>query len=699
MITWNIRNQILGSGLIGLLVIVGVIAYFYSFTKGEFIGHSQAMIGNINGQFAREIDGAFESQTRTLHDWTSDDVFGLTIEFNTTGELGEQFSRWLNSADGFNCLALVDDRGQVLEIQGAAGLPSSPTRYQGGILPDWSKVRGQGTARVSFLRSQMLRDLGLENDQSYAYYFPAHSSDGNVNGAFVAFTDWSLVNEIVQECTKAFKEHGFGQARCLVASTDDHGVLYDFSLSGQPLDNEGREAAVAWFRQASNKVVSSWSLQDEAVLSGCHWLTPPAVNDDQQAGTSMVLSTIIPESEVMRQLNAALVMILIIGAVGSLLAMAMNYFVARRISRRIARGTRIATAMSQGDIDQYVDIHGRDEIGELGKAFSQLGVYMTEMSAAAEQIANSDLTVSVEPRSERDVLGRSFKTMIENLSGVVGRLSGSAEELVGVAAMINDNSQNISSGVQEQVGQINQVSAAIEEMAVTIQQSSRNATAATDASKNASESAVSGGNIVSETIGGMQRIAEVVRESAQSISDLAKSADQIGEITGVIDEIADQTNLLALNAAIEAARAGEQGRGFAVVADEVRKLAERTGKATGEITAMIKGIQSQTEQAVSSMEAGVQEVDKGRELVDRAGVSLSEIVNESQRVMDMIQQIATASEEQAAAAEEVSRNVEHISEVTESTARRSDQSSEAARNLNAQAEELNGIVARFRFKS
>jgi methyl-accepting chemotaxis protein len=189
-----------------------------------------------------------------------------------------------------------------------------------------------------------------------------------------------------------------------------------------------------------------------------------------------------------------------------------------------------------------------------------------------------------------------------------------------------------------------------------------------------------------------------VRNSSESIGKLSDSVHQIGAIIEVIDDIADQTNLLALNAAIEAARAGEQGRGFAVVADEVRKLAERTGKATGEITTMIKGIQVQTGEAVSVMQSGIKEVDAGRQLADQAGDSLGQIVQMSQQVMDMIQQIATAAEEQSSAAEQISRTVEQISSVTKETAAGAEQSSAAADQLNRQAEGLRQMIGKFEIK-
>ena len=386
----------------------------------------------------------------------------------------------------------------------------------------------------------------------------------------------------------------------------------------------------------------------------------------------------------------------VVGAI--LIGVFVAFFIARGISRPTSAMASIAEAISVGEIDHSINVNSKDEIGILANAFRRLIDYMKELAAAAESIAANDLTAEVQPKSEHDILGNSFKTMILNLTGVVRQLSNNATQLVSAATEISSSAEQMSKGAQDQAGQVNQVSSAIEEMTATIVQTSKNAGEATDASKNASDTATTGGQIVSDTIQGMQRIAAVVRESAESIGKLASSADQIGEIIGVIDDIADQTNLLALNAAIEAARAGEQGRGFAVVADEVRKLAERTGKATGEITEMIKGIQHETQEAVQSMESGIQEVDKGRELTDKAGGSLNEIVNVSQRVMDMIQQIATASEEQSAAAEQISKNIEHVSSVTKETATGAEQSAAAAEELNRQAEGLQQMVAQFRVR-
>ncbi len=397
-------------------------------------------------------------------------------------------------------------------------------------------------------------------------------------------------------------------------------------------------------------------------------------------------------------ISSTITIMIVLSVLGLVIGLLAAYIITVGITKPISRISQVAEEIAIGDVQQEIDIHSKDEVGILADSFRKLVDYMKELSSASERIAEKDLTVEIEPKSDRDILGNSFKQMSQNLIGMIRQMGENANQLVSAATEIASSSEQMSRGANDQSQQMTQISTAVEEMSATIVESSRNSGEATDASKNASDNATSGGEIVSETIQGMQRITDVVRESAESIGKLATSADQIGEIISVIDDIADQTNLLALNAAIEAARAGEQGRGFAVVADEVRKLAERTGKATGEITDMIKGIQTETKDAVGSMETGIKEVDQGRELADKAGTSLSEIVSVSQRVMDMIQQIATAAEEQSVAAEQISKNVESVASITKETATGAEQSAAAAEELNRQAEGMQTMVGQFQLK-
>jgi methyl-accepting chemotaxis protein len=285
-------------------------------------------------------------------------------------------------------------------------------------------------------------------------------------------------------------------------------------------------------------------------------------------------------------------------------------------------------------------------------------------------ISNADLNSRFNSTRKDEIGGlqKAFDGFVEQIKQTLVQVSEASAAVASASTQISSSTEELAAGAQEQSSQSAEVAGAVEEMTKTIMENSRNAGDTATTAKKAKDTAVEGGDVVRQTVDGMKEIAKVVNKSADTVKALGKSSDQIGEIISVIDDIADQTNLLALNAAIEAARAGEQGRGFAVVADEVRKLAERTTKATKEIASMIKQIQTDTKEAVISMDEGTKKVGEGIELADRAGASLEEIVQISQTVTDKISQIAAASEQQSSASEQISKNVEAISSVTQESA-------------------------------
>jgi methyl-accepting chemotaxis protein len=316
----------------------------------------------------------------------------------------------------------------------------------------------------------------------------------------------------------------------------------------------------------------------------------------------------------------------------------------------------------------------------------------------ANKIAANDLAVDDLEVYARDEIGEAtlaLNQMKNNLREIVQSIAGTAEHVASASEELSASASLQAEGAETQNNQTVQVVTSMQEMSSTVLQVSENSNRAAEASRQAAETAREGGGIVEETLAKMRVIADSVGATAKKMEELGKSSDQIGRIAGVIDDIADQTNLLALNAAIEAARAGEQGRGFAVVADEVRKLAERTTTATKEIAHMIKNIQDETNTAVTAMEAGTQQVEDGVASTSRAGDSLKQIIHMSEQVGEMITHIATAATQQSSASEEINNNMETIAKLVKESADGAQQSAKACQDLSGLALDLQTLVGKF----
>jgi methyl-accepting chemotaxis protein len=309
-----------------------------------------------------------------------------------------------------------------------------------------------------------------------------------------------------------------------------------------------------------------------------------------------------------------------------------------------------------------------------------------------------DLTrrLDVSSKDELADINRMFNLFIEKLHGSITQIAGTSQQVAATSTQLHATAEQIATGTEEVAAQSVTVATAGEEMTATSGEISQNCQFAAEGSQQANLAAVNGVEAVNEIIAVMRSIAEKVRSSAGTVEGLGARSDQIGEIVGTIEDIADQTNLLALNAAIEAARAGEQGRGFAVVADEVRALADRTTKATREISEMIKAIQQETRSAVAAMEEGVVEVSKGTEKAAHSGDALQEILDKINAVTSQIHQVATAAEEQTATTSEISNNMHKITEVVQTSSQGAAETAAAASDLAQQSDQLQRLVSQFK---
>lgn len=342
----------------------------------------------------------------------------------------------------------------------------------------------------------------------------------------------------------------------------------------------------------------------------------------------------------------------------------------------------------------------REIVAGMNATLDEVLIPINEGSLVLAKMASGDLSIRMEGvyKGDHKIMLNSINQLGESLSSVLNEVRQAVQATASASSQISSSTEEMAAGSQEQSSQTAEVASAVEEMTHTIYETTKNTSIAAETAKYAGSKAAEGGKVVDETIKGMVRIADVVNRSAQTVETLGSSSNQIGEIIQVIEDIADQTNLLALNAAIEAARAGEQGRGFAVVADEVRKLAERTTKATKEIAAMIKQIQKDTSEAVGSMKLGKTEVEKGKTLAEKAGVSLSEIIEGADKVLDIITQVAAASEEQTSAAEEISKSIDGINSVTREAAVGIHEIAKATEDLSRLTIRLQDLTNKFKLR-
>lgn len=507
----------------------------------------------------------------------------------------------------------------------------------------------------------------------------------------------------------------------------------------------------------------------------------------QLPSSGWTLITFVPQSLVQQRVSALTITLVVVIVLAALLLAGALLQYARSLSQPLQAVTQSLQHMARGELEGEVRLDSRilqrsDEIGILGRETQQAADFLREMIEVAGQIAAGNLLVEVQPRSEKDRLGHAFVQMTANLRGLVSQIVENAQSLLSAssqltlaaeqagqaASQIATTMQQVTSGISQQAESVGLTTATFQQMANAIQDVSQgskeqaaaaeqaaaitaeissalrrvaeNSLAGSEEASKAAEYAQSGAEKVNATLKGMEVIRDQVALSAEKVEQMGEHSQKITLIVETIEEIAAQTNLLALNAAIEAARAGEHGKGFAVVADEVRKLAERSAASTREISTLINNIQTTVGEAVNAMQVSAHQVEEGVRQADEAGNALESILKSAQVVLEQaqhtskaVQQInqsanalvsamdavsrivsqnTAAAQQMAAGSNEVSMAVETIASVSEENSAAVEEVSASVEEMSAQVEEVaaaanslqdmansfNALVARFRIR-
>ncbi|KYZ77992.1 chemotaxis protein [Anaerosporomusa subterranea] len=550
------------------------------------------------------------------------------------------------------------------------------------ISPDGSAIRGDGT--TGQYRDREYFKKVLDTKKAYVSEPLTSRATGKMsfflavpvmnNGQLIAITGGTYSLEKMTDLIKDLKflDTGYGQisddSGTIIAHPKNPGIIGKLNLAEKKINaeiklqqNELDDRLIALFTKAAQSGQQThgvYSFVDGVARYGVY--TPI----DLPGGQRWVMGVSAPETEATQDTDALARTVLIISLICLLIVAVSIVFIAKQFTKPIALIRDECLLLAQGDLrEREAKVSSEDEVGQLAQGFRQMRINLRELVAKVH-------------------------SQSEQLAASSEQLTASADQSAQAANQVAASITDVATGAAEQLAAANDTSAVVEQISASIQEVAATTNGVAAQSAQAAAKANDGSKSVNKAISQMTQIEQTVNTSAKVVAELGERSKEIGQIVDAISGIAGQTNLLALNAAIEAARAGEQGRGFAVVADEVRKLAEQSQEAAKQIAELIGGIQGETDKAVSAMNDGTREVKVGAEVVNAAGQAFQEIVALVTQVSDQIKDISTAIEQMAIGSQQIVTAVNRIDGLSKKASGEAETVSAATEEQSASMQEI-----------
>lgn len=580
--------------------------------------------------------------------------------------------------------------------------------------------------------ADVVKSIYNDDRRVMRYSSPIRNSDGKIIGAWCNYASF---DRIVQEICDAVinDKNSLGNKTFSMSLFTKDGVTI-LSKDKESIFKKNVKGAFAPFDLAVTGKSGSSVVKDNSEETLVSYAQ--SVGALGYPANKWVITTHIDSKEAFAPLVASRNSAILYGGIAILVLLVVSFVIANSISAPVKSISIAAQEVANGNLDVKVSVQSKDEVGSLALNFTQMveSISAAQMQAnherqiamekaqeaetlaeqsrqqhlylsqsveqildAMQHFSSGDLTVCLPVQSD-DLIGqlsKGFNEAVDNIHLIIENVKGAIDSAATAGAQISAGTEEMSIGAKEQSGQVADVAAAMEEMTSTIEGNAQLAGKTSEIAQHSRKIALDGGEVINESINKVKEIANSVEDVSHVVEQLGNKSNEIGAIVNVIKEIADQTNLLALNAAIEAARAGEQGRGFAVVADEVRKLAERTQISTKEIEAKIGVIQQETMNAVGCMSHSKRLVHEGITLADKAGKSLDSIVSSAEQVVDTVEMITRATSEQATTSVNIARNIEVISNVSNEIAQGVGDIARATTSLSSMTQNLKSLAAHF----